>query len=37
MIQGVYLLEGGQDVLVSIRVFDSADEALPQTRSRQTG
>ena len=23
-----YLLEGGQDVLVSIRVFDSADEAL---------
>ena len=23
-----YLLEGGQDVLVSVRVFDSADEAL---------
>ena len=23
-----YLLEGGPDVLVSIRVFDSADEAL---------
>jgi hypothetical protein len=23
-----YLLEGGQDVLISIRVFDSADEAL---------
>ncbi|HXA24151.1 MAG TPA: hypothetical protein VNW90_17845 [Acetobacteraceae bacterium] len=23
-----YLLDGGQDVLISIRVFDSADEAL---------
>ena len=26
--RGYYLLEGGPDVLISIRVFDSADEAL---------
>ena len=26
--RGYYLLEGGPDVLVSVRVFDSADEAL---------
>jgi heme-degrading monooxygenase HmoA len=26
--RGYYLLDGGPDVLISIRVFDSADEAL---------
>jgi hypothetical protein len=26
--RGDYLLEGGPDVLISVRVFDSADEAL---------
>ena len=26
--RGYYLLEGGPDVLISVRVFDSADEAL---------
>jgi heme-degrading monooxygenase HmoA len=35
--KGYYLLDGGPDVLTTISVFDSADQALPPTRRPPSG